>query len=53
MKPIYDPKAKGWRIVYDGHFNWVKRAGLAGKFASGLVFDSWADAMAYLDKCNE
>jgi hypothetical protein len=40
-----------WRIVYDGHFDWVRRAGLAGKLASDLVFSSWADAMSYLDKC--
>ena len=49
MKP---EKIKGhWRLVYDGHLDWVKRAGLAGKLASGLVFDSWDDVMSYLDKC--
>lgn len=51
MKP---EKINGqWRLVYDRHLNWVNRAGLAGKPASGIVFDSWDDAMSYLDKCGE
>ena len=48
MKP---EKINGqWRIVYDGHFNWIKRAGLAGKPVNNMIFDSLDDAWAYLDK---
>ena len=48
MKP---EKINGqWRLVYDGRLDWVNRAGLAGKLASDLVFDSLDDAWAYLDK---
>lgn len=51
MKP---EKINGkWRIVYNGRFNWVRLAGLSGKIACDLVFDSWGDAVAYLDKCGE
>lgn len=51
MKP---EKINGqWRLVYDGNLDWVNRAGLAGKLATDIVFDSWDDAMAYLDKCGE
>ena len=51
MKP---EKINGqWRIVYDGHLDWVKRAGLAGKPINSIIFDSIDDAWAYLDKIED
>lgn len=38
------------RIVYDGHFDWVRRRGLSGKPFNDIVFSSFDDAWSYLDK---
>lgn len=42
-----------WRVVYDGHLDWVKRRGLAGKPCNSKVFESEEDALAYIDKFEE
>lgn len=38
------------RIVYDERLEWVKRRGLGGKPANGIIFSSLDDAWAWLDK---
>lgn len=39
-----------WRVVYDGRLEWVRRRGLGGKPVTGVVFSSYGDAWAWLDK---
>lgn len=39
-----------WRVVYDDRLEWVRRRGLGGKPVTGVVFSSYDDAWAWLDK---
>jgi hypothetical protein len=51
MTPVYDPKAKGWRIVYTPN-QFIKRE-MWGKPVNNKIYESWDSACHDLDKWAE
>ena len=41
------------RIVWDAFYDWVKARGIGGQPVNDMVFDTFEDAYAYLDKFEE
>ena len=51
MTPVYDPKVKGWRIVYTPN-QFINRE-LWGKPVNNKIYESWDSACYDLDKWAE
>jgi len=51
MTPIYDPKAKGWRIVYTPN-QFINRE-LWGEPVNNKIYKSWDSACHDLDRWAE
>jgi hypothetical protein len=51
MTPVYDPKVKGWRIVYTPN-QFINRE-LWGKPVNNKIYESWDSACHDLDKWAE
>lgn len=41
------------RIVWDSFYTWVKARGIGGQPVNELIFNTFEDAYAYLDKFEE